>query len=602
MIVFTVVVLLLAGAVGGAIAVGRLGMGGRWLGYQMVPPDHVGIVERRYGRVNQDGRFRRITPYDTRGLQARSLMPGQNYWLPPWLYRVEVVPRVDVPAGMIGLVTAQEGAKRSPSRTLGKYVECDSFQDGGAFLLNGGEQGRQLAILRGDNSYYINTSLFTVEFAPRTHVPTGTIGLVVARSGGVRPPDQPFSRHVECDNFQDGDAFLLNGGEQGKQMAILAGGTSYDINPLLFEVTTVDTVGGSPDGLTADHLKEIAIPVGHTGVVITLDGREPGRGEEGVGPLVPDHRSFRLPWVFLANGGRRGVQEETLGEGSVYALNPWFVRVVLIPTRLLILEWTKKDVSQSGNFDAALGQIVVNIQGHRLQVEMSQTLQIPDRAAPKLVSRFGDTATSGSGLGGLVINPGPVQRFVERVLGGAVETYFNAIAAASTIDEFLTMYDSTRMELASQVCQALDEWGVEAASTTLGEFESENPELDLARQRIFAEQMRGKELSEQAKNKLIEARIQKIQNATDKEIRLLDVAVLERQIELLGRDTVAMRMFLNELKEMKVPEMISGDAGALLEYLPMQRALEMIGVARQRAEQVALPAEQTERSEDSEDD
>lgn len=578
--------LLLVIVTGGAVVAHRMGLGGRRLGFQTVPANHIGIVHRRYGHVHQDRRFKRVTPYDTRGLQARTLTPDRRYWLPPWLYRVEFVPRMDVPAGMIGLVTAHEGARRSPDRTLGRYVECDDFQDGQMFLLNGGEQGVQLKTLPGDNSYYINTALFTVEFVPRTYVPTGTVGLVIAKAGRVRPPDQPFSRYVECDDFQDGHAFLLNGGEQGRQLGILAGGTSYAVNPALFEVITSKTVDASTEGLTAGHLKEIVIPVGHTGVVITLDGVEPTRREGAVGPPVPDHRSFRLPWVFLANGGHRGVQEETLGEGAVYALNPWFVRVVLIPTRLLFLEWTKKNVSQSGNFDAALGQIVVNIQGHRLQVEMSQTLQIPDRAAPKLVSQFGDNATSG--LGGLVVNPVPVQRFVERVLGGAVETYFNEIAAASTIQAFLTEHAGIRTELASRVRQALAAWGVKAASTTLSEFESQDPELDKARQRIFAEQMRGKELSEQAKNKLIEAKIEKIQNATDRDVRLLDVVVLERQIELLGRDAMAMQMFLRELKEMGVPEVVSGDAGSLLEYLPMQRALEMIGGARQRAEQAAL--------------
>lgn len=572
---------------------------GAFVGYRTgrytVPTGQVGIVRRVFGPSHPDRRFKRVIPSRARGLQARTLTPGRLYWFPPLLYRIELVARTDVPSGMIGVVTALEGAKRSPRRTVARHVECDDFQDGEAFLLNGGEQGRQLEVLAGDTSYYINTALFEVEFVPRTHVPAGTVGLVIAKDGEVRPLDQPFGRHVECDNFQDGQAFLRNGGQQGRQLAVLPGGTSYDINTALFEVITTRTVDPrAHGGLTARHLKEIAIPIGDVGVVVTLDGAASEPGEDPVRPPVAGHRSFRLPWVFLANGGRLGVQEETLGEGT-YALNPWFVRVVLIPTRLVILEWTKKDSSKAGNFDAALDQIVVNIQGYRLQVEMSQTLQIPGASAPRLVSRFGDTMMSG--LGGLADDPVPVQRFVERVLGSTVATYFNAMAAAATVDEFLTTYASTRTNLAAQVRNALLAWEVEAVSTNLGEFESQDPELDRARQRIFAAQMRGKELTEEEKSEMIRSRILEIQHASKRQERLLDAALLEEQIRLLGADTIAMQMFLRELKDMGVPEFVSGDAGALLEHLPMQRALEMIGGVRQRARQSLPPAEGTSERE-----
>ncbi|WFB06077.1 hypothetical protein LRS74_02750 [Streptomyces sp. LX-29] len=562
---------------------------GSWTGLCVVPAEHVGIVYRRFGFARADQRFKRITPYASRGIQARTLLPGRPYWLMPFLHGVRFEPRTHIPAGKIGLVLATDGAKRGRRRTLGQYVECDNFQDGVAFLLGGGEQGRQLAVLSGDASYYINTALFQIDIVPRTYIEPGTIGLVIAKDGAIRPPDRPFGRYVECDNFQDGAAFLDGGGEQGRQLAILAGGTSYDINPHLFQVITrqsVDSADHGEGGLRAGHLKEIAIPVGHAGVVITLDGAEPERGERRVGPLVKGHSSFRLPWAFLENGGWRGVQEETLGEGSVCALNPWFVRVVLIPTRLLILDWSNKAGGQADNYDAALDRIVVNVQGHRLQVELRQTLNIPETAAPRLVSEFGDSSTSG--VGGLVNNPAPVQRFVERVLGGAVDTYFNGIAAESTVEEFLTLYASIRTDLAAQVRNALAAWGVEAASTNLGEFESLDGDLDQARKRVSAEQIRTQELVEQKKNAMIKADIHRIELEAERQRRLLNVAELERRIEVLGRDAIAMQMFLAELRHMKVPQIVSGDAESLLQYLPMQRALELIDGARQRAEQAAL--------------
>jgi hypothetical protein len=571
-----------SGSLAGYVA-GLLGS----LGLCVVPAEHVGIVHRRFGRTHPDQRFRKIIPHNARGIQARVLLPGQVYWLTPGLHTVTFTPRTHIPAKHIGIVVATDGSKRGPTRSLGQYVECNDFQDGVAFLLGGGEQGRQLATLRGDSSYYINTALFQVEVVPRTYVEAGSVGLVMATDGGVRPPDRPFGPYVKCDNFQDGTAFLRGGGEQGKQLAILTGGTHYQINPYLFEVITEKSAAVSGrTGMAAGQFKEIAIPVGYTGVVITLDGAEPERGAHRLGPIVEGHSSFRLPWVFLRNGGWRGVQEETLGEGSVYALNPWFVRVVLIPTHLLILDWSNKNAQAANNYDAALDRISVNVQGHRLQVELRQTLNIPETAAPRLVSEFGDSSTSGTG--GLVNNPVPVQRFVERVLGGAVDAYFNGIAAESTVDEFLTGYASIRTDLAAQVRNALAAWGVEAASTNLGEFESQDRDLDEARKRVFTAQTQNQELVAQKKSAVIKAEIDGIGLEAERKRRLLDVAALEREIELLGPDTIAQEKLLKQLKDMNVPQVVSGDAESLLKYLPMQRAMELIANSKRQAEQAAL--------------
>jgi hypothetical protein len=591
-IAFLVLVIIGAGALYGYRA-------GRWV----VPPDHVGIIRRIYGRPHPDSRFARmkISPYDgSRGVQARILIANHPTWLFPGLYAVEFVPRVHIPAGMIGLVTAKEGHKRPPDRQFGRFVESDNFQDGQAFLLNGGEEGVQLPLLPGDASYYINTMLFEVQTVPRTYVPAGSVGLVIAKAGTVRAPDEPFGRHVECNNYQDGDAFLRKGGEQGKQLAILAGGTYYDIHHGLFEVITTETVNSSHDGLTPGHLKEIAIPVGYVGVVITLDGAEPPRGGTGVGPAVAAvHRSFRLPWVFLAGGGRRGVQEQTLGEGAVYSLNPWFVRVMLVPTRLLILNWSRVADLKAGNYDAELEQIVITVQGHRLHVDMSQTLQIPETAAPKLVSQFGGTQMSG--LGGLVNDPVPVQRFVERVLGDTVAGYFSAIAGAGTVEELLSQYASTRTDLAAQVREALEKWGVKAVGTTLGAFESEDPAFNESLKRIFDEETRGRVLAVERENVLHEDAIDKVRVRAEQRRVGME---LRAEIDALGPENAALIRMIREISNMNVPQYMGGDVSAYMEALPMPVLKDLISRMRQlrTAGEVAAGPDQksVERSEEPE--
>lgn len=554
-------------SVGGLVLVLLAGALIAWLGYRNVPPDRVGIVRRRWGRTHPE--FRNITPYRTRGVMARTLLPGRSRWVFPAFHEVRFVPRTRIRENMIGLVTAKEGRSRPANRPLGRLVECDTFQDGEAFLLNGGEQGRQVGTLPPGQSYYINTELFEVEQVRRVHVPEGTIGLVTAKAGELRPPGHTFGKYVECDNFQDGGRFLAGGGEQGRQMAVLQGGAYYDINPALFEVTTVDTskaAGAGGGELTAQHLQEISIPVGYTGVVITLAGAIP-ESPDHIGSRIVGHQGFRLPWVFLRNGGYRGVQEETLAEGTVCALNPHFVRVVLIPTRLLILEWNDKTPAESRNYDVHLGRITVTVQGHRLSVEMSQTLQIPPASAPKLVSRNGDSQLSG--LGGLDRDPLPVQRFVERVLGAIVVSYFNEIAAAATVKDFLKAYAETRIDLASQVRNALQAWGVEARITTLGEFQAEDPSLNEAMKKPAHEQMRGELLDAELANAEREDAIDAIRVRAESRRMALE---LKTRIEVLGMNNVVVLEMLKEITKAPVPQFIGGgDLSAFLETQPIAR-------------------------------
>jgi hypothetical protein len=580
---FIVTFLVLTALGGGALYVYRAG---RWI----VPAGQVGIVTRTRGPAHPDQRFLRVSPYNSRGVQARTLLPGRPKWLIPGLYDVDCVPRIDIPEGMIGLVTALEGRKRPAGQPLGMPVECDDFQGGETFLLNGGERGRQVATLAGDASYYLNTQLFKVEIVPRTYVPSGTVGLVSAKVGKIRPPWQPFGQYVECDDFQDGEAFLNNGGQQGRQLAVLAGDTYYDINPALFEVITAENVGTERDGLTGNWLKAIAIPVGYTGVVITLDGAEPDE-EEKVGPRIEGHRNFRLPWVFLDKGGRRGVQQETLKEGTVYALNPWFVRVILVPTSLLTMEWSKKDSSMTGDFDAKLDQIDVTIQGVPLQVDLSQTLRIPPAVAPKLVSEFGSSYASGmDGLGGLVHDPLPVQRFVDRVLGATVATYFSEIATASTVKEFLSGYLDIRTNLSSQVRNALQAWGVEAVRTNMGEFGSRDPDFYVHRKEAFAEEARGDVLDLKERNVEREVAIDKKQMEVEKK-RL--IMAMEAETEVLGLDNVVIMRMIREMSNLPVPQYIGGDVSAYLESMPLQMVRDLFLRVRQLRGDNAVESPQT---------
>jgi SPFH domain / Band 7 family len=445
--------------------------------------------------------------------------------------------------------------------------------------------GPQVRTLSCNNRYWLMPFLYRVRFVDRVYVPDGTIGLVEALDGRVRPPGRRLGRHVECDYFQDGEKFLRDGGEQGRQLAYLPGGSYYDINPELFHVSTVHTVGEHRlDAITAEDLKEIAIPEGATGVVIALDGLPPSGEPNAVGRVVEGHHKFRLPWVFLDQGGQLGVQEETLDGGGSYTINPWFARVVQIPTRDLHLEWTKKSTKDIGNFDAALDQIVVDIQGHRLSLEMSQVLRIPASAAPRLVRRFGEDVRADGRAARTHARRSPVQRFVERVLGSAVEGYFTEIVGRYRILDFIVDYSTVRMHLQDKVTQALEDWGVVAGQTVLGMFTSEDRELSSLR-RVLAGQdielrktVRQRELLVAEKeNEDIRAAIERVRIELSGEA---DVVVLRKQVELLGPYHVVMERILAHMSKMPVPTYVSGGNGDIAErilgLMPFSKAQDML--------------------------
>lgn len=479
-----------------------------------------------------------------------------------------VTGRHTVPAGMVGLVYKRFGRRRpeEPNPRVSVF----------------GALGLQAQILLGNSRYWLMPFLYRIRRVPQTHVPNGTIGVVVARVGAVQASrnQNSLARHVECNYFQDGVSFLRNGGEQGRQQQVLTGGY-YDINTAMFEVITVNTPDAARrERLTAADLREVEIPIGETGVVITHVGTKPDQDRASAGRVVDGHENFQLPWKFLEAGGQKGVQEETFDEGGHYVVNPWFAHVVRIPIRVLILEWAKKKKLDS-NLDISLDQIVLDVQGYTVRLDMKQTVQIPAEAAPGLVRRFGDLGARGYGQA-------PVQQFVEKELASTVDGYFRRICARYKIQEFITKYDEVCNELADEVRQALLPTKVKAIETTLADCECDEPEINDIRRRIAIkqeqskfEQARRDELEAQHKNKLIEVDIDlqtvKVEQAR-KEVEYAEIKVLVGQI---GPQAVALERIAKQLSKANVPQIISGGgngdiAAEMLKVMPFVQVKDIV--------------------------
>jgi regulator of protease activity HflC (stomatin/prohibitin superfamily) len=270
----------------------------------------IAILERRWlGRKLPGGR---VVALSTEvGMQARVLAPGLHFVL-PFIYRVEKAPMLKIGEEEVGLVESIDGRPVEPGRIFARVVPGHNlFQDGEAFLSNGGEKGPQIEVLP-PGLYRINPYLFRVERAPLTRIPNAHIGVVVSTDGKPILSPRLLGAKIEGhNNFQDGRAFLDKGGQKGPQLDILLPG-SFRVNTKLFQVEVKPAV---------------QVPALMVGLVSARDGETLPPGEY-VARSVEGDEEYQNASAFLANGGQRGPQFDFLRPGTYY-INPLMFEVSL---------------------------------------------------------------------------------------------------------------------------------------------------------------------------------------------------------------------------------------------------------------------------------
>ncbi|MEI7489187.1 MAG: hypothetical protein WCJ72_17605 [Chryseobacterium sp.] len=126
----------------------------------------------------------------------------------------------------------------------------------GRIIATNGEAGFQAQTLAPGIYFGKWIWQYTIQFQPFTVIPTGKLGLILAKDGTELETGRILARKVNCDSFQDAEAFLKNGGRKGRQTAIVAPG-SYRINTLLFDIDLTDMT---------------QIPDNAVGVITTMEG------------------------------------------------------------------------------------------------------------------------------------------------------------------------------------------------------------------------------------------------------------------------------------------------------------------------------------------
>ena len=463
------------------------------LGIVYIPHTQVGIIEKIWSSKGSLREGQIIARSGEAGFQARFLRGGIHFGLYPWQYRIHKEPLVVVAEGKMAYLYARDGVPLEPVQTLGRNVDCNHFQDAIAFLEAGGQRGRQRGILR-EGVYAINVALFVViteervfsgpiresadkyelwkaqlfglrAFDPvvigsggQSHIrgiaessaseagapPSlaampdfnpniDTIGVVSIQdgptigSGEIIAPEVKAVDGRDHNYFQDPEAFLELGGKRGKQLQVLTDGTFF-----------INRWFG-----TVEIKAKTLIPIGYVGVVVSYHG---AAGDDTTG------ESFR--YGEQVEAGHRGVWRSALTPGK-YALNPYAVKVELVPTINFVLRWISGQ-TEAHHYDEDLTSIdLITADGYEPRLPLSLVLHIDYQKAPSVVQRFGD-----------------VKRLITQTLDPILTAYFRDVAQTSHMLDLLTKREEIQKRATEELGERFKRYDINVVAVLIGRPES----------------------------------------------------------------------------------------------------------------------------------
>src|SRR5512133_3723681 len=220
----------------------------------------IALIERRwFGSKMPQGRV--VALGNEVGIQAQTLGPGLHFLI-PFIYKATKSVFTEILENEIGLIESVDGSSIPAGRIFAVVVAGhNSFQDGEVFIKNGGQKGPQIEILP-PGKYRINPYLFKLTKGNVTEIKDNEIGIVESVDGVAIPQGKIFAQAVEGHaSFQNGDAFINNGGQKGPQIEFIPPG-NYRINPYPSKVTknSATKIAEGEIGLV-ESADDAAIPV-----------------------------------------------------------------------------------------------------------------------------------------------------------------------------------------------------------------------------------------------------------------------------------------------------------------------------------------------------
>lgn len=461
------------------VGVGLVGVG---MCVRYIPHNRVGVIEKFWSGQGSltDGRI--VARQGEAGYQAQLLRGGVHFGYWRWQYRIHKTRLVTIPQGEIGYIYARDGEPLPASQTLGHVTRCNDFQDAVAFLDSAndqarGQRGRQRAILR-EGVYAINPALFVV--------------ITLSKVYALAQIQEPHERKAV--------------GQWQEELRSVGG----------FHPVIIGRRGEAPEGLPADGTG----PDDMIGVVTVHDGPSLPPGELIAPPVGHDdstghdHNNFQDPEAFLAAGGRRGRQYQTLTDGT-YFINRWFAsvetnpktvvpigsvgvvvsyygrtgndlsgvsfrhgeqvaegergvwerplgpgkyafnsyagKIVLVPTTNFVLHWITGR-SETHRYDENLRSIeLVTRDAYEPSLPLSVVVHIDYQRAPSVIQRFGD-----------------VKKLITQTLDPLLSAYFRDIAHRKTMLELLHDRDVIQREALAELRRRFHEFDIECVDVLIG--------------------------------------------------------------------------------------------------------------------------------------
>ena len=408
-----------------------------------------------------------------KGSQIQILPPG-NYRINPYLFQVTKVSVVNIGNNQIGVAVATDGAPITAGRLLGKQISHhDNFQDGQAFLGNGGQKGPQIDMLL-PGTYRINTKLFEITVMNATTVPVKEIGLITARDGEALPATEYIAKSITGhQDFQNGAAFLASGGQRGPQLDFLKPGTYY-INPLLFDISRDDV---------------LVVRRGEVAVIVSTIGKDPSLENK-------DNEAQLREGVerYVVSGGYRGIQREVLGPGTYY-LNKLAYTPHIIPTTNITIDWAMGQ-SKNPGFSRVLADNqerqekpvhetddlklrtfnplnIVSKDGFEMSVEVKVILRVLPEQAPHMVARIGT-----------------IENLIEDVIHPLIDSSFRNQASSSEAMQFMQDRYEEQRKAEEHAALELKKYHVECVSVLICQIKLPDRLMQTLTDKVVASQQK----------------------------------------------------------------------------------------------------------------
>lgn len=409
------------------------------IGFVVIGSDEMGIVEKRWSRKGSVKEGQIIAPDGEAGYQPAVLRTGLHL-LTPIFYTVKKRKLITIGRGKIGYVFARDGKQMPATQLLGKAISV-SFEDCAAWLKADGQKGLNRGILR-EGTYAINTAAFAVLTENGPHfIPMGNDDAITSMQQELMDQDAFDPVIVDPKKDEYGVVTVHDGPTlpQGDIIAPICSDPNHDHQG--YQDPEEFLAAGGMRGRQLQTITEGTYYINGAFASVEMKPKKViAVGNVGVitsyvGEAGADLSGAQFSHGELVENSKRGVCRTPLGPGK-YSLNGYAYQIDDVPTVNVVLKWEKGATGEHG-FDGDLTEVeMITKDGYDLRLPLAVVCHIDYSKASSVIQRFGD-----------------VKRLVNQTLDPFVSAYFRNIGQQKEAIQLL----HERTEIAEEAEQKMRE-------------------------------------------------------------------------------------------------------------------------------------------------